>query len=180
MNSPGLGWISWGNQVALVGSGRQDHTDISVIYEQLSGDAMVVYAKDQTSVNYRTWNGTAWSGEGDRYGCQQVQPGKAQWTTLAADPNSNRIGLSVLTANEDLWMAVWDGNTWNAVDKLSATLDTNDHSYRNTAIAFEDQSGEILATYGTKLPPSPTGLGLRAADGRPSWSVPTWATRPRR
>ena len=51
--------------------------------------------------------------------------GKCSWTTLAADPNSDRIGLSVLTENEDLWLAVWDGSAWNEVDKLSATIDTN-------------------------------------------------------
>ena len=55
---------SWGNQIALTGVDSQNVTDVSVTYEQLSGDAMVVYAKDQTDVHYRTWNGSSWSAEG--------------------------------------------------------------------------------------------------------------------
>ncbi len=140
---------SWGNQIALVGSGRQDHTDMSVTFERVSGDAMVVYAKDQADVHYRTWNGSSWSGE-SAITAPAGPAGKARWTDLAADPNSDRIGLAVLTESEDLWLAVWDGSTWNDADKVTATLDTNDRNYRNIAIAFENAGGEILATYGSE------------------------------
>ena len=110
---------------------------------------MVVYAKDQTDVHYRTWNGSTWSGEGT-ITAPAGPSGKARWTTLAADPNSDRVGLAVLTESEDVWLAVWDGDAWNAADKLSATIDTNDRDYANIAIAFENESGEILVTYGTE------------------------------
>ena len=137
-------------EIALLGTSRQDHTDISVIYEQTSGDAMVVYAKDQTSVYFRTWNGSSWSSE-TTITAPAGPSGKARWTSLAADPNSDRIGLAVLTEDQDVWLAVWDGSTWNAADKQSATIDINDRFYRNNAIAFESQSGQLLATYGSEL-----------------------------
>ena len=138
---------SWSNQVLLNTVNSQSVTDVSVTWEQQSGRAMVVYAKDQVNVHYRTWNGSSWSVEGTV--TAPVGPsGKARWTTLASDPNSNRIGLGVLTEDQDAWFAVWDGATWNASDKLSATLDTNDRGYPNIAIAFESQSGELLTTYG--------------------------------
>ncbi len=140
---------AWGNEIALTGIGSQDHTDVSVIYEQQSGDAMVVYAKDQVEVHYRVWDGVAWSAEGTI--TAPIGPtGKARWTTLTADPNSDRIGLGVLTESEDAYFAVWDGNNWNATDKLAATSDTNDRNYPNIAITFESDTGQLLATYGVE------------------------------
>ena len=138
---------SWGNQVTLTTTNSQDVTDVSVTYEQQSGHAMVVYAKDQTSVHYRTWNGTSWSSEGT-VTAPSGPAGKARWTMLASDPNSDRIGLAVLTESRDAYFAVWSGSTWTTSDKLSATLDTNDRTFPNVDIAFESDSGEILATYG--------------------------------
>jgi len=143
----GSGWV---NQVALITTASQDVTDVSVTYEQQSGHAMVVYAKGQTDVHYRTWNGSTWNAEGTISGPSGPSgiSDKARWTTLAADPGSDRIALGVLTVSQNVYFAVWDGGTWYSGDMLSAFTDTNDRTYRNIAMAIESDSGHVLATYG--------------------------------
>ncbi len=138
---------SWSNRVLLNTINSQNVTDISVAYEQQSGDAIVVYAKDQTDVHYRTWNGSTWSAE-STLTAPSGPSGKARWTMMDSDPNSDRIVLGVLTEAEDAYFAVWDGSSWSTSDKLSATTDTNDRGYPNIAVAFESNSGEALVTYG--------------------------------
>lgn len=137
---------SWGNQIQLTTVASQGVTDVSVAYEQQSGHAMVVYAKDQTDVHYRTWNGSSWSSEGTLT-APSGPAGKALWTMIDSDPTSDRIVLGVLTESDDAYLAVWDGSTWNASDKLSATLDVSNRNVQNLAVAFESESGQALATY---------------------------------
>ena len=140
---------SWGNQVLLNATNSQAFTDVAVAYEQQSGDAIVVYAKDTTDVFYRVWNGSSWSSEATLT-APSGPIGKARWTMMAADPTSDRIVLGVLTESEDAYFAIWDGTTWTAGHKLSATLDTNDRTYPNIAVAFEHDSGKALVTYGAE------------------------------
>ncbi len=94
---------AWGNPVTLHAGGAGDRTDVYVAYEQQSGTALVVYGKGTEDVYYRTWNG-GWSSE-----AQRARPGGvagyARWTTLAADPTTDRIALGVLTDGADVWLA---------------------------------------------------------------------------
>ena len=91
---------SWGNLQPLASSTADDRTDIFVAYEQQTGRAMVVYGNGTSSVYYRIWNGSIWSGE------NSVAPpagvaSYARWTTLASDPNSNRIVMGVQSSDPD-------------------------------------------------------------------------------
>ena len=83
-----------------------------------------------------------------------------------SDPGSDRIGLGVLTDDRDAYFAVWDGAAWKASDKLSATLDTNDKTHPNIAIAFQSLSGELLATYGV----ADTSVRYRTWSSGSGWS----------
>ncbi len=163
-----LAWngTSWGNQVLLNTVNSQDETDISVTYEQTSGDAMVVYAKDTVDVHYRTWNGSSWSGEGT-ITAPAGPAGKARWTAMDSDPNSDRIVLGVLTESKDTYFAIWDGTAWNAGDKLSATIDNSERTMQNMAVAFESQSGNVLVTYGES---SDTTVRYRTWSSGGGWS----------
>ena len=140
---------SWGNRILLNTINSQSVTDVSVAYEHQSGDAIVVYAKDTTDVFYRTWDGSSWSSE-STLPAPMGLGGKARWTMMDSDPNSDRIVLGVLTEAEDAYFAVWDGNTWAAGDRLSATSDTNDRTYPNISVAFETDSGQALIAYGAE------------------------------
>ncbi len=140
------GGSSWGDQIQLNTVGSQDVTDVSVTFEQQSGHAMVAYAKDQVDVHYRTWDGTSWSSEATLTAAA-LADGKARWTMMDADPYSDRIVMGVITESSHAYLAVWDGTTWNAGDKLLASIDLSNRTVQNFAVAFESQSGQALATY---------------------------------
>jgi CSLREA domain-containing protein len=134
---------AWGNPVTLHAGGAGDRTDVYVAYEQQSGTALVVYGKGTEDVYHRTWNG-GWSSE-----AQRARPGGvagyARWTTLAADPTTDRIALGVLTDGADVWLAVWDGAAW--VNVTAATTTASGTNRPAVAVAFEGTSGQALAAY---------------------------------
>jgi len=135
----------WGNGQMLDAAGGDDRTDIYVTCEQQSGDALVTYGKASGSVYFRTWDGSGWSSE-DSLGRPADASGNVRWTTLAPDPQSDRIVLGVLTANRDIWLSVWDGAAWEAAE--TATNSATGTTHPGVAVAFEGQSGEALAVYG--------------------------------
>jgi hypothetical protein len=80
-----------------------------------------------------------------------------RWTTLGADPGSDRIALGVITygasGHSDIWLATWTGSAWEApITGTSAQIE--DLDFPNVAVAFESGSGEALAVY------SPNGTAV--------------------
>lgn len=91
----------WGNQIQLDSNTGHNFTDTSVVYEQQSGRAMVMYASGTTgTVGYTIWNGSTWSTAATIANPANTNK-YAQWTVLAADPTSNRIVLGVETNGQD-------------------------------------------------------------------------------
>ena len=135
----------WGNAVTLATSSADDRTDINVAYEQQSGDAIVVYGNNDIDGRYRVWNGSTWSSEGTITVSGGGVGGNVRWTTIASDPNSDRLALGVLTDNDKAWYAIWDGSSWG--EQLYAESSTQNSTSLNLAVAFESDSGDLLATY---------------------------------
>lgn len=140
----GSSWAS--SQVLDSGTGGDDHTSVFVAYESQSGEAVAVYDTGSGApLNYRTWNGTTWSGQ-----TSLAAPGGVgaapKWTTLATDQTSDRVALSVLTASNEIWFSVWDGNAWGS--NIIGTTASATKDALNMAVAFESNSGDLLATYG--------------------------------
>jgi len=142
---------AWGNALLLDSSGtaESDQTALYVAYEQQSGNAMVVYGKDNdANAYYRIWNGFGWGLEGTI-----TPPGgvtsQTRWLTMASDPSTNNIVLGVLTegGNSDaVWFSIWDGTSWGA--ELLAEVTAASYVSPNVAVAFMTQSREALVTYG--------------------------------
>ena len=87
----------WGNSLVLpFGDTSPDVTDVAVAYEQQSGHALLVYGGFASPLGSYQWNGASWI-PGAVFAPGGVS-GAARWTTLASDPNSDRIALGVLTS----------------------------------------------------------------------------------
>ncbi len=135
---------AWGNGITLEATGSgNDRTDVFVTYEQQSGEALVVYGSGSGDIHHRTWNGASWESESILAG---IGGGYARWTTLGADPTSDRIGLGVLTNDADVWFAIWDGTGW--IDQVTATTTSTGTTELPMAVAFESASGQAVASYG--------------------------------
>ena len=154
---------SWGTAITLSAAGSgDDRTDISVAYEQQSGDALVVYGRGATSVYYRTWNGSTWSSEAT-YNAPGQANGNVRWTALGSDPGSDRIALGVTTFGGSTWLAVWQGDLFTHTQL--ATQNAPGTDFPSVAVAFESLSGHALALYGT----GSTTVRYRTWEGS-SWS----------
>ena len=154
---------TWGNAVTLSTTAGDNRTDIYAAYEQQSGDAMVVYTDNNVDARYRIWNGSSWSTEQTVAAATGVS-GKVLWSTLASDPNSDRIALGVGTDLNEIWSAVWNGSSWGSQQLLgtSSTL-----TAPMVAVAFESSSGDLLTTYSE----STTSVKYRAWTSGGGWTA---------
>jgi len=113
-----------------------------ICYEQVSGDAMVVYSTGSNVLAYRTFNGTTWSqqmsvgnltGGADRY---------PYWVSISPKPNSDEI-LLVYSDDKDrkVYGSVWNGSSWGN-HTIVYNGDVNGDSYRcSIAATYEWSSG---------------------------------------
>ncbi len=139
---------SWGNAITLDSTTGVDRTEIGVAYESLSGQALVVYDADGTTnaLAYRTWDGLAWSAQQSLAAPSGVAAGSdVSWTSLASDPTSDRIALGAVADGNEIWFSVWDGGAWG--DGLTASTTAASFTARDVAVAFESNSGDLLAAY---------------------------------
>ena len=149
---------SWGNAVTLGTNSSQQYFETQVAYEAQSGRAMVLYdasASNSSDLQYRLWDGVAWSMEQTVTAPAGITATSELYSTaIASDPGSNRIAIEAKNALEEVWLAVWDGSSWR--DKLVATTSgvelVEDHP--TMSLAFESQSGDLLAAYGKSAGPN--------------------------
>lgn len=160
---------SWGNPVTLDSLAGAEHTDVSVAFESLSGRALVTYdANASTSdVQYRLWDGSTWSTERQLSAPAGVAVGSdVSWARLVADPNSDQIALGVLSDGNEVWFAVWDGSTWGS--ELTATTNVASTASLNLALAFESNTGNLLAAYSES---ATTSVSYRTWTSGGGWSA---------
>ncbi|MDI6884252.1 MAG: hypothetical protein QMD00_03880, partial [Hadesarchaea archaeon] len=108
-------------QVNLGGAGPEKWRSFDIAYENVSGDAILVYSTGYSNdtgsppqVNYRIWNHTAnsWS---DNYGLGiTVFPAAnaARAISLASQPGSDNIAFVTMGSADDTVGAIWDGSSW--------------------------------------------------------------------
>jgi hypothetical protein len=144
---------SWGNGATLNSGTGGSNTVSAVVYEHQSGRAVATYGKffGDTKVYYRVWDGSTWSAESSTAApsTSYVSGDYPGFTTLASDPNSNRIVLGVTTANTwapKTWMNLWDGTSWGA--SVTGTVTAVGYTFPGIAVAFESQTGDALAAFG--------------------------------
>lgn len=141
----------WGNAVTLNNAAASNRAEIAVAYEAQSGHAVVIYDGlfGSSGLNYRTWNGAAWSAE-----LTVAAPAGAnaandpRFSVLASDPTSDRIVLGVVAGgvSNETWFAIWDGGAWGS--HLLATSSGASSTTMNAAAGFESQSGTLFVVYG--------------------------------
>ncbi len=139
---------SWGNGLELTIDGSNTPHDANVIYERISGHALVVFGKaDDNAIYYRTWDGSSWSAEQVKsYPTGAATAAKLGPTSLAASPNSDVILMGLTTeAKEGIFMT-WDGSSFStaAQDNRIVTALDKAKNISPIDIAFESQSGQAL------------------------------------
>ena len=135
---------SWGDSIVLHdAASASNNTEVNVVYESQSGDAMVVWGEGNDKVHYRVWDGSSWGGELE-LDAPSSPMGDVRWTSVAADPASDRIVLAVGTDVAETWFSVWDGGGWGTPQQGS---DQSHRDRQSVAAAFESQSGQAIVAY---------------------------------
>lgn len=137
---------SWDNSEFITNNARATgYQCYDVVYEQQSGDAIVVWSDmvDNT-IHYKVWNG-AWGSEQDMYSFSDSH--RVYWIKMAADPNSDDIILAMSDLDYDVRVATWDGSTdtWSSTDEIESSSPT--YTIRSFDVAFENNSGNGLVVW---------------------------------
>ncbi|NIA09320.1 MAG: VWA domain-containing protein, partial [Nitrospiraceae bacterium] len=120
-----------------------------IAYEQISGDAMVVYMDmgiDNGVPRYQIWNGSAWT-DGDAVNGTNPGTGDIGWVRLAANPNSDEMVLVTLTGDDDardIRAQVWDGSSWG--NPITITNDARAYSYQCFDAVY-DKDGDAMVVW---------------------------------
>lgn len=146
----GLIWngSSWGNEQQLDTDGAiATEESLAVAYEQVSGKATFVWGiSTNRDMRSRQWNGTAW-GSTLTFDGTNSATSTPNWVTLAADPASNRLMLSVVDGDSDLNTSDWNGTAWAVHTEHDAAV--NSHAMRTGTVEFEPTGSEALLVWVT-------------------------------
>lgn len=147
-SSWGGGTPSW--TVTLSSTTADVTRPFDVAYEEVSGDALVVYSDYSTNqLHYRKRVAGVWDGSSSNAGTGfDVYK---RWVRLQPQFNSDSILVGYLNNNERVGAMIWDGSTDSFINQFSdasgtATSTSNDQAFD---IAWETLSGTPMIFWGT-------------------------------
>ncbi len=125
-----------------------DRLDFDVVYEQSSGDAIVVYSSNGSGQpRYRIWNGTSWTAELN-VGNTFAGTGEVMWLEATERPGTDEVAIAWTTASSNVGAMVWDGSSWSCGSGLLAnSLEDGNENYRQVEIEYEQSSGDLLVMW---------------------------------
>ena len=121
---------------------------VGVEYERLSGNAMVVYAENNSNPKWSYWNGTSWSTPASVF---SSAPGSTVRTIeMASRPGTNEIAMVYYDSANDIHAIIWDGTQWDE-SNTEVTLTTSGRHLWNRCfdVEYESISGDLLVTWGS-------------------------------
>ncbi|MBI2133958.1 hypothetical protein HYU11_04720 [Candidatus Woesearchaeota archaeon] len=147
-----------------------------VAYEQVSGDAMIVFSDTTAIPKYIKWDGTSWGAS------QPLQTdtctGNNQWAVLAAKPGSNEIIAGLADGQSDLCIQAWNGTEWINHTKIDPNLETL--AAQAYDIAYETSTGNAMIIFAEATTSGPvyniwngTGLQYTTNQNAPSTDAPS-------
>jgi len=153
---------SWGTPLEVttsIGATNSAYRGFDIAYEQVSGDAVVVYQTGGNDPEYRVWDGNSWSGPTV---IDLPTNGIPVWIKMVPDATaSDEIILMTLDASNTVTAAVWDGSSWG--NTISLETGAYSYGYEGIAAAYEYVSGRAMVAWGTS-----TVIQYRFWDGM-SW-----------
>src|SRR5437867_2330867 len=119
-----------------------------VAYEQLSGEALLVYGVLSTSttcdIAYKTYISGTWSAQNcldDTGHAADIQYAEIDLAPKKGSDQIGLIGADVTDNDANAW--IWDGSAWGSNNEITAAMKAP--SEEEVAIAWESSSGSLLA-----------------------------------
>jgi hypothetical protein len=122
--------------------GTATFRNFDIAYEQLSGNAMLVYGTSTADeLRKIQWINGAWTN--DTAITTTYTSGTIEWVEMASRANSDQVGIAYSDTNDDVSAYRWDGSslleTTSAVTTTATTVNA-----RKFDIAFEGTSGDMF------------------------------------
>jgi uncharacterized repeat protein (TIGR01451 family) len=122
-----------------------DQWSYDAAYEQQSGDALIVFQDASNTLQYATWNGSAWTAKAAVSNYATLSGGSAPArVVLASKPGSNEIALVVNAGANAAIAFIWNGSSWGSGTVLRSGVTPS----FSTSVAYESLSGNIMVVYG--------------------------------
>ena len=123
-----------------------------IIYENLSGKALVVYSGDSanpTRVYFRYWDGSSWSSPANFTFTTDIQT--IRWIGLASKLNSNEIAVVAVGDTTSVNARIWDpsSNSFPASTESGLLGQVGSSAYAAFDTAYETQSGDLMVAWGS-------------------------------
>ena len=119
-----------------------EYGSAEVVYEQQSGDALVLWNhKSSSEIYYSVWDGASLSATDqlpDFGGIPYV-------IRAAADPTSDYIFVAAVDKSFDLNVAVWDGNAW--IDSRELSTGIGDDEGQVLDVAWEASGEDVIVAW---------------------------------
>jgi hypothetical protein len=145
-------------------------TIFDVAYEQVSGDALLVYGVVSTDIAqdiaYKTYTSSGWSSEqylNDTGHNLDVQYNQIRLAPKAGSDTIGMMGADGTNGDANAW--IWDGSAFGNFQEITATATTDNEQ---VAVAYERSSGHLLAVSGVA-----SSSNIAWAEYTTSWSSPT-------
>ncbi|MFA6048332.1 MAG: hypothetical protein WC792_00080 [Candidatus Micrarchaeia archaeon] len=140
----------WGSPVSMTNSSSATaNRAYDVAFERESGNAVVIYgAGTAGQVQYRTWNGSAWSAATN---LTVGGTGQIQWVRLMANPlrDYNKLMLATMDDNNAGFATPYNGTQWLSPQSLGLIQSGAAATFNTQAfdISFEQTSGDALVVW---------------------------------
>lgn len=121
---------------------KEENWSAAVVYEEQSGDALILWNhEDSSQVYYAVWDGAALSAIAQLPDFGQIP----YMIHAAADPTSDYIFAAAVDKQNNLNVAVWDGDTWIDSRQLETANYANDQQIFD--ISWEFSGEEVIIAW---------------------------------
>jgi hypothetical protein len=112
-----------------------------IAYEQVSGDALVVYLDRTRIPKFRIWNGTNWTAAANV--SQTNLTTNVTYIKLAEQPNSDELAL-LIGYQTELSVIIWNGTAWSCEPSGLLSNSVQNVVYQTADLAYEQKSGDLF------------------------------------
>jgi hypothetical protein len=116
-----------------------EHGTVQIVYEQQSGDALVIWTIWAATPKFRVWNGAT-------LGPENIVPiflDNVYFLRAASDPTSDTIVVGGIDKFYDITVGVWDGTAWTD----SREVETDNANTQGFDVAWEASGEDALVVW---------------------------------
>jgi parallel beta-helix repeat protein len=155
---------------SAIRSERSGQRGFDVIFEDQSGDGMVVISDDTDNPRYRTLVNGEWSDELPVF-ADPPGTGPVLWVDLTAREGTDELAMVCLDEHQKLSAAIWNGSAWDpAAEVLLGDEVAEVFQSKCFDAAYESLSGDLLVSWGFNLFIEETRYAVKPADTT-NWTI---------